>query len=66
MLDFHRKLVGYGQTENRTNKLKDIVTFLYYTRDYFGNNRAVINDSTGAIEQTVTYYPYSAALCPFA
>lgn len=25
---------GYGQTENRTNKLRDIVTFHYYTQDY--------------------------------
>ena len=34
------------------------VTFHYYTQDYLGNNRAVINGSTGAIEQTVAYYPY--------
>ncbi|MDE6741456.1 MAG: hypothetical protein K2J58_03905 [Muribaculaceae bacterium] len=53
MLDFRRMLVGYGQTENRTNKLKDMVTFHYYTQDYLGNNRAVINGSTGTIEQTV-------------
>ncbi len=29
----------------------------YYTQDYLGNNRAVINGSTGAIEQTTAYYP---------
>lgn len=33
------------------------VTFHYYTRDYLGNNRAVINGTTGEIEQTVAYYP---------
>ncbi len=33
------------------------VTFHYYTPDYLGNNRAVINGSTGVIEQTVAYYP---------
>ena len=27
-----------------------------------GNNRAVINGSTGAIEQTVAYYPYGAVI----
>ena len=26
----------------------------YYTQDYLGNNRAVINGASGAIEQTVT------------
>ncbi len=36
------------------------VTFHYYTQDYLGNNRAVINGSTGAIEQTAAYYPYGA------
>ena len=35
------------------------VTFHYYTQDYLGNNRAVINGSTGAIEQTVAYYTRS-------
>ena len=34
------------------------VTFQYYTQDYLGNRRAVVNSSTGAIEQTVAYYPY--------
>ncbi|MDE5813824.1 MAG: hypothetical protein K2H72_06015, partial [Muribaculaceae bacterium] len=38
------------------------VSFLYYTQDYLGNNRAVINGSTGAIEQTVAYYPYGAVI----
>lgn len=36
-------------------------TFHYYTQD-FGNNRAVINGSTGAIEQTVAYYPYGGII----
>ena len=36
------------------------VTFHYYTQDYLGNNRAVINGSTGAIEQLTAYYPYGA------
>ena len=30
----------------------------YYKQDYWGNNRAVINGASGAIEQTVDYYPY--------
>ncbi|MDE7345751.1 MAG: hypothetical protein K2N48_03305 [Muribaculaceae bacterium] len=34
----------------------------YYTQDYLGNNRAVINGSTGAIEQTVSYYPYGGVI----
>ncbi|MDE6379592.1 MAG: hypothetical protein K2L11_03895 [Muribaculaceae bacterium] len=38
------------------------VTFHYYTQDYLGNNRAVINGSTGAVEQTVAYYPYGAVI----
>ena len=38
------------------------VTFHYYTQDYLGNNRAVINGSTGAIEQTVAYYPYGGVI----
>ncbi|MDE6511523.1 MAG: hypothetical protein K2L00_05470 [Muribaculaceae bacterium] len=38
------------------------ITFHYYTQDYLGNNRAVINGSTGAIEQTVAYYPYGAII----
>ncbi len=38
------------------------VTFHYYTKDYLGNNRAVINGSTGAIEQTIAYYPYGAVI----
>ncbi|MDE6522562.1 MAG: hypothetical protein K2L17_07080 [Muribaculaceae bacterium] len=39
-----------------------VVTFHYYTQDYLGNNRAVINGSTGAIEQTVAYYPYGGVI----
>ena len=38
------------------------VTFHYYTQDYLGNNRAVINGSTGAIEQTVAYYPFGGVI----
>ena len=33
-----------------------------YTRDHLGNNRAVINGSTGAIEQTTAYYPYGGII----
>ncbi len=40
----------------------DDVTFHYYTQDYLGNNRAVINGSTGAIEQTMAYYPYGGVI----
>ena len=36
--------------------------FHYYTQDYLGNNRAVINGATGAIEQTVDYYPYGGVI----
>ncbi len=38
------------------------VMFHYYTQDYLGNNRAVINGSTGAIEQTIAYYPYGGVI----
>ena len=38
------------------------VTFHYYTQDYLGNNRAVINGSTGAIEQVTAYYPYGGVI----
>ena len=38
------------------------VTFHYYTQDYLGNNRAVINGSTGAIEQMVAYYPFGGVI----
>lgn len=47
---------GYATVSGST------VTFHYYTQDYLGNNRAVINGSTGAIEQTVAYYPYGAVI----
>lgn len=47
---------GYATIDGTT------VTFHYYTQDYLGNNRAVINGSTGAIEQTVAYYPYGAVI----
>ena len=33
-----------------------------YTQDNLGNNRAVINGSTGAIEQTTAYYPYGGII----
>ena len=38
------------------------VTFRYYTQDYLGNNRAVVNGTTGTIEQTTAYYPYGAVI----
>ena len=38
------------------------VTFHYYTQDYLGNNRAVINGSGGAIEQSIAYYPYGGVI----
>ena len=38
------------------------ITFHYYTQDYLGNNRAVINGSTGAIEQLTAYYPYGGVI----
>ena len=47
---------GYATVSGTT------VTFHYYTQDYLGNNRAVINGSTGAIEQTVAYYPYGGII----
>ena len=31
-------------------------------KDYLGNNRAVINGSTGAIEQLTAYYPYGGII----
>lgn len=31
-------------------------------QDYFGNNHAVINGSTGATEQTIAYYPFGAVI----
>ncbi|MDE5794742.1 MAG: hypothetical protein K2I08_08475 [Muribaculaceae bacterium] len=39
------------------------VTFHYYTQDYLGKNRAVINGSTGAIEQTVGILSYLLMEC---
>ena len=38
------------------------VTFHYYTQEYLGSNRAVVNGTTGAIEQTTAYYPYGAVI----
>lgn len=38
------------------------VTFHYYTQDYLGNNRAVVNGTTGAVEQTIAYYPYGGVI----
>ena len=34
----------------------------YYTQDYLGNNRAVINGTTGATEQFTAYYPYGGII----
>ncbi len=31
-------------------------------KDYLGNNRAVINDTSGEIEQTIAYYPYGGVI----
>ena len=47
---------GYATVSGST------VTFHYYTQDYLGNNRAVINGSTGAIEQLTAYYPYGGII----
>ena len=33
-------------------------TFHYYIPDYLGNNRAVVNEATGAMEQITHYYPW--------
>ena len=38
------------------------VTFHYYTQDCQGSNRAVVNGTTGAVEQTVAYYPYGGVI----
>jgi RHS repeat-associated protein len=35
-------------------------TYHYYAKDHLGNNRAVINHNTGAIEQVTHYYPFGA------
>ena len=42
-------LIYYGQT-----------TYHYYAKDHLGNNRAVINHNTGAIEHVTHYYPFGA------
>ena len=42
--------------------LRDSVVFHYYTTDYLGNVRAVVNGSTGAVEQTIAYYPYGSII----
>lgn len=34
----------------------------YNTQDYLGSNRAVVNGSTGEVEQTVAYYPYGSVI----
>ncbi len=50
--------VGYGQMANLMNN----ITVYSYTQDYLGNNPAVINSSTGDIEQTIAYYPYGGVI----
>lgn len=42
--------------------LQSGVTFHYYTCDYLGNNRAVVNGMNGELEQTVSYYPYGGVI----
>ena len=37
---------------------KPAPTFHYYIPDYLGNNRAVVNVSTGVMEQITHYYPW--------
>ncbi len=49
---------GYGQMANLMNN----ITVYSYTQDYLGNNPAVINSSTGDIEQTIAYYPYGGVI----
>ena len=51
MQDLYRKKDGYGLTESRMN---DSGTHL--------NNRAVINGTMGAVEQTVAYYPFGGVI----
>ena len=36
--------------------------FHYYTQNYLGNNRAIVNGSIGSIKQTTAYYPYGAVI----
>ncbi|GEM_PF-2471971 len=33
-----------------------------YWRIMFGNVRAVVNGTTGAVEQSLAYYPYGGAM----
>ena len=47
---------GYATVSGTT------VTFHYYTQDYLGNNRAVVNGTTGLLEQAVAYYPYGGVI----
>ena len=53
-----RKQAGSGLTAN----LMSNMNFHYYTQDYLGNNWAVINVSTGTIEQAIAYYPYGGVI----
>ena len=43
--------------------LKDNVTFYFYNQDHLGNNRTVINSTTGKAEQTINYYPFGTPYC---
>ena len=45
---------GYATISN------GLPTYHYYAKDHLGNNRAVINHSTGEIEQVTHYYPFGA------
>ena len=38
------------------------ITFHYYTSDHLGNHRAVVNGTSGTIEQTLAYYPFGGVI----
>lgn len=51
------------QFEGGYCSFKDNATFYFYNQDHLGNNRTVINSTTGKAEQTINYYPYGAPYC---
>ena len=52
---------GYVSLKNAQSNQPEIA-FYYYDQDHLGNNRIVVNETTGAAEQVTNYYPFGTPI----
>ncbi len=53
---------GFVSLKNASTN-KPEIAYHYYEKDHLGNNRAVVNEQTGAYEQITNYYPFGTPYC---